>query len=152
MPWRRDRLSIRVFLGFCGGSAGKESACNVGDLHSIPGLGRSPGGGHGNPPNILAWKNSHGQKSLAAYSPWVAKSQTQLNNLRENLSVMNTGSHVMLWEISSLSPSLFFFLYIIYLTSYPFLLFFLALLSSFWLYSQTSLIISSGEKYDLQCF
>ena len=32
-----------------GGSAGKESACNVGDLGSIPGLGRSPGGGNGNP-------------------------------------------------------------------------------------------------------
>ena len=33
--------------GFPGGSAGKESTCNVGDLGSIPGLGRSPGGGHG---------------------------------------------------------------------------------------------------------
>ena len=32
-----------------GGSDGKESACNVGDLGSIPGLGRSPGGEHGNP-------------------------------------------------------------------------------------------------------
>ena len=38
-----------VFLGFSGGSDGKESACNVGDLGLIPGLGRSPGGGHGNP-------------------------------------------------------------------------------------------------------
>ena len=35
-------------LGFPGGSLGKESACNVGDLGSVPGLGRSPGGGHGN--------------------------------------------------------------------------------------------------------
>ena len=35
--------------GFPGGSDGKESACNAGDLNSIPGLGRSPGGGHGNP-------------------------------------------------------------------------------------------------------
>ena len=34
---------------FPGGSDGKESACSVGDLGSIPGLGRSPGGGHGNP-------------------------------------------------------------------------------------------------------
>ena len=37
------------FLGFPGGSDGEESACNVGDLGSVPGLGRSPGGGHGNP-------------------------------------------------------------------------------------------------------
>ena len=37
------------FLSFLGGSDGKESTCNVGDLGSIPGLGRSPGGGYGNP-------------------------------------------------------------------------------------------------------
>ena len=36
-------------LGFPGGSDGKESACSAGDLGSTPGLGRSPGGGHGNP-------------------------------------------------------------------------------------------------------
>ena len=36
-------------MGFPGGSAGKESTCNAGDLGSIPGLGRSPAGGHGNP-------------------------------------------------------------------------------------------------------
>ena len=35
-------------MGFPGGSDSKESACNKGDLDSIPGLGRSPGGGHGN--------------------------------------------------------------------------------------------------------
>ena len=42
IPWGRDRLPTPVFLGFPGGSAGKESACNVRDLGSIPGLGRSP--------------------------------------------------------------------------------------------------------------
>ena len=36
-------------LGFPGGSLSKESACNAGDLSPIPGLGRSPGEGHGNP-------------------------------------------------------------------------------------------------------
>ena len=36
-------------MGFPGGSDGKESTCNVGDLGSITGLGRSPGGRHGNP-------------------------------------------------------------------------------------------------------
>ena len=38
-----------IFLGFPGGSAGKESACNAGDLGLIPGLGRSPGEGKGYP-------------------------------------------------------------------------------------------------------
>ena len=44
--WRRDRLPTPVFLGFPCGSAGKESACNVRVLGSIPGLGRSPGEGN----------------------------------------------------------------------------------------------------------
>ena len=38
-----------IYMGFPGGSDGKESACNVGDLSLIPGLGRSPGGWHGSP-------------------------------------------------------------------------------------------------------
>ena len=49
IPWRREMLPTPVFLGFPGGSAGKECACNVGDLGSIPGLGRSPGEGKGYP-------------------------------------------------------------------------------------------------------
>ena len=42
-------------MGFLCGSAGKESACNAGDLGSIPESGRSPGGGHGDHSSILAW-------------------------------------------------------------------------------------------------
>ena len=46
-PLEKDRLPTPVFLGFPCGSAAIESACNVGDLGSIPGLGRSPGEGKG---------------------------------------------------------------------------------------------------------
>ena len=42
-------LRIVLLMGFPGGSEVKASACNVGDLGSIPGLGRSPGEGNGNP-------------------------------------------------------------------------------------------------------
>ena len=56
--------------GFPGSSDGKESTCNVGDLGSIPGSGRSPGGGHGNPLQYSCLENPHGQRSLAGYSPW----------------------------------------------------------------------------------
>ena len=42
-PLRRDRLFTPVFLAFSGASAGKESACNAGDLGLIPKLGRSSG-------------------------------------------------------------------------------------------------------------
>ena len=56
IPGRRYSLPSAVFLGFPGGSDSKESACNVGDLGLIPGLGRSPGGGHGNHSSMLAWR------------------------------------------------------------------------------------------------
>ena len=49
IPYRQDRLLTPVYLGFPGGSDGKESTCNLGDLGSIPGLGRSPGGRACNP-------------------------------------------------------------------------------------------------------
>ena len=55
---------------FPGGSDGKASAYNMGDPGSIPGLGRSPGEGNGNPlPTFLPGK-SHGQRSLIGPSPW----------------------------------------------------------------------------------
>ena len=53
-----DRLPTPVFLGFPCGSAGKESACNVGDLGSIPGLGRFPGEGKGYPLQHSGLENS----------------------------------------------------------------------------------------------
>ena len=57
------------------GSDGKESACNVGDLGLVPGLGRSPGEGKGYPLPVLLPREFHG-----LYSPWVAKSWIQLSN------------------------------------------------------------------------
>ena len=58
------RLPTPVFLGFPGGSAGKESACNVEDLGLIPGLGRSPGEGKGCSLQYSGLENS------MDYSPW----------------------------------------------------------------------------------
>ena len=70
ISWKRVRLPTPVFLGFPGGSDGKESTCNVGDLGSIPGLGRSPGDGKGYPLQYSCLENPHGQRNLAGYSPW----------------------------------------------------------------------------------
>ena len=56
-------------LAYPGGLAGKESACNAGDLSLIPGSGRFPGEGNGNHSSILTGK-FHGQRSLARHSPW----------------------------------------------------------------------------------
>ena len=60
-------------MGFHGGSDSKESACNAGGLGLIPGLGRSPGGGHGNPLQYFCLENPHGQRNLEGYSPCGSK-------------------------------------------------------------------------------
>ena len=60
-------------IHFSGVSDGEESTCNAEDLDSIPGLGRSPEGGHGNPLQYSCPENPHGQRSLVGYSPWGRK-------------------------------------------------------------------------------
>ena len=81
-------------MGFPGGSAGKESAHNVGDLGSIPGLGRIPGGGHGGPFQYPCLENPQGQRSLEGHSPWGHKEldtterlNTEAKNMRESTQV-----------------------------------------------------------------
>jgi len=73
--WRRGRLPTPVFLGFPGGSAGKESTCNAGDLGLIPGLGKSPGEGNSYPLQYSGLENS-----MDSIVHRVTKSQTQLND------------------------------------------------------------------------
>ena len=63
-------------MGFPTGSDGKESACNVGDQGSIPGLERTPGGGHGNPLSILAWRILMNEGAWQATVHGVTKSWT----------------------------------------------------------------------------
>ena len=81
--------------GFPGGSDGKESAYNVGDLALIPGLGRSPGGGHGNPLQYSCLDSPHGQRSLAGYSPWGHKqsdTSEQLSTAQHSSLHRNVGA------------------------------------------------------------
>ena len=92
IPWRRYKLRTPVFLGFPCCSAGKEFACNLGDLGSIPGLERFPWRREGLPtPVFWAWR-----------IPWtvhgVAKSQTWLSNfhLTSDRSDWNFGSTLLL--------------------------------------------------------
>ena len=70
----------RALISFPGGSDSKESACNVGDLGSVPGLGRSPGGGHGNPFQYSCLENSMDRGAWRATVHGVTKSQTQLSH------------------------------------------------------------------------
>ena len=60
-------------VGFPGGSVVKNLPANAGDLGSIPGSGRSPGEGNGNPVQVVLPGKSHGQRSLAATVHRIAK-------------------------------------------------------------------------------
>ena len=71
-PHRKKMYPSILFISmsFLGGSVDKEFTCDAGDVCLIPGLGRSPGGGHGNPlPQCSYLENPHGRRSLAGYSP-----------------------------------------------------------------------------------
>ena len=103
-PWRREQLHTPVFwplefhglygpwgrkesymiewltLGFPGGLAGKESACNVGDLGSIPGLGRSSGEGNSYALKYSCLENPMDKGAWWATVHGVAKSWTRLSD------------------------------------------------------------------------
>ena len=63
-----------------GGSDGKETACNAGEPGSVPGLGRSPREGHGNPLQYSCLENSMDRGAWWATVHGVAKSQTRLSD------------------------------------------------------------------------
>ena len=77
----RHNLALSFFFsnkhqGFPGGSVVKNLPANAegaGDVGSIPGSGRSPGGGHGNPLQYSCLENPHGQRNLTGTAQGVAK-------------------------------------------------------------------------------
>ena len=86
--WVQDNCSLRIwneyeftyYQGFPGGSEVKASAWNAGDLGSIPGLGRSPGGGNGTPLQYSCLENPMDGGAWWAIAHGVAKSQTWLSD------------------------------------------------------------------------
>ena len=72
-------LTMGIWESFPGGSDGKESACNAGDLGLIPGLGKIPREGNGNPLQYSCLENSMDRGAWWATVHGVAKSQTQLS-------------------------------------------------------------------------
>ena len=73
-------LIMTLGMGFPGGSDGKASVHNMEDLGSIPGLGRSPGEGNGNPLQYLCLENPMDGGAWEATVHGVAKSRRQLSN------------------------------------------------------------------------
>ena len=87
-----------VCMGFTGGSHSKESICNVGDLGSIPGLGKSPRGGHGNPLQHSCLENSMDRGAWWAAVHGVAKSRTQLRFRNSPFHSISTQINMSLTE------------------------------------------------------
>ena len=86
-----------IDIGFPCGSAGKESACNVGDLGSIPRLGRSPGEGNSYPLQYSGLENYTG-----CIAHGVAKSWTQLSEFHFHIYLTNSLSWSFFYDPSSL--------------------------------------------------
>ena len=95
---KRKRLYTE--LGFPGGSDDKESICSAAALGSIPRVGRSPGGGHGNPLQYSCLENPHGQRSLAGCSPWGRKESATTEQLSAHAYTQLEG---VLWAIYAVS-------------------------------------------------
>ena len=74
-------LPLKLEAGFPGGSEGKASACNVGDLSSIPGWGRFPWRRKWQPTSVLLPGKPHGWRSLVGYSPWTCKDSDTMEQL-----------------------------------------------------------------------
>ena len=79
-------------MDFPGGSDGKVSAHNAGDLGSIPGSGRLTGERNGNLLQYSCLENPHGQKSLAGYSPWCCKESDTNKRLTLTEVIKTTGN------------------------------------------------------------
>ena len=103
IPWRRDRLPTPVFLGFPSGSAGKESACNVGDQGFNPWIGKIPWRRE-RLPTPVSWPGEfHG-----LYSLWGRKE----SDTTEQLSLLffpfhQPGLFIGFWAASSWTPHTF---------------------------------------------
>ena len=80
-PLKKGLATHPVFLGFPDDPDDKESTCNVGDLGSIPGLGRSPGEGNGNPLQCSCLENPRDGGAWWAVVYVVAQSRTGLKRL-----------------------------------------------------------------------
>ena len=87
-------------MGFSGGSDSKELVCNAGDLGLIPGLGRSLGGGHGNPLQCSCLENPHGQRSLVGCSPCGHKE----SDATERLSTARLPSFILITHYPQPKP------------------------------------------------
>ena len=113
-----------VFLAFPGGSLNKESACNAGDLGSIPGSGRSPSRRKWQPTPALLPGESHGQRSLVGYNPWGHKESDSTEWLALSSS--------RLWSHLGEGRHMIWLFFVAFLLGFPYLFFVAVIASALW--------------------
>ena len=94
-------------LQYSWASDDNELSCKAGDLGLIPGLGRSHGGGHGNPLQYFCLENPHGQRIVVGQSPWGCKESDTTERLRIQHSLFNI-VHVIRGRVVQCSLAMFF--------------------------------------------
>ena len=105
-PWNWYRYIYLYIYGyrrsFPSGSVVKNPPANAGDaedMGSVPGLGRFPGVGSGNPLLYSCLENPHGQRSLVGYNPWGCKESDTTEQLRTHISM-----NIYSWPLNSRDP------------------------------------------------
>ena len=103
--WRTDKegvMCICLYMciwinGLRWWLSGKDSTCHARDQGLIPGLGQSPGGGHGNPLQYSCLENPHGQRSLMGCSQWGCKE----SDTTEQLSTAHMHKYmcIRIWDV-----------------------------------------------------
>ena len=91
-------------MGFPGRSAGKESTCNAGNTGLIPGLGRFPGGGNGNPLQYSSLENPRDRGAWWTAVHRAAQSQTQLSNYNKGTQLPNSFPVPSTWKHKGPTP------------------------------------------------
>ena len=95
VKWRFEKTGfeegLSKELGFPGGSVEKNLPASTGDTGLISGLEKSPGAGNGNPLQYSCLGRSHGQRSLAGYSPWGHKE----SGATEDMNTIDWKSHLI---------------------------------------------------------
>ena len=82
---------------------GKESTCNAedtGEVGSVPGWGRFPGGGHGNSLQYSCLENPMDNRSLAGYSPWNCKEPDMTESIEDACRLLRTSRNESIFDIS----------------------------------------------------
>ena len=82
---------------------GKESTCSAedtGDVGSVPGWGRFPGGGHGNPLQYSCLENPMDNRSLAGYSVWDCKESDMTESIEDACRLLRTSRNKSIFDIS----------------------------------------------------